>query len=197
MRRSPALAAAIVAGLMMIPLPAQAKFVVRVVIDGPGLVEPVELPNTEIRVGCTFSNHCRRLLHPPDGALGPRYMVTQWLEGHHARGLMMDRIVHDLYPWAPGGPWVFTASGQTWHDWSRIRQVPGGWTPADRSLMSALRANGLPAEPPAERVAAAAPGAEATQGVEPGTLGALVGVGVLVAGGTFLRTRSRHGSPRA
>lgn len=192
MRRSLVFPAAIV-GLMTITPPAQAKFVVRVVIDGPGLVQPVELSNTAVRIGCTLSTYCHPVSHPPNGRLGPRYTVTQSLEGHHARGLMMDRIVHDLYPYAPEGPWVFTAAGQIWHDWNRIRRVPGGWTPADRSLMKALRANGLSPEPPVERVASATAPVEEGQGLGRGAVGALVGVGVLLAGGGFLgRPRRRR-----
>lgn len=192
MRRSLVFTGAIV-GLMTITPPAQAKFVVRVVIDGPGLVEPVELSNTAVRVGCTLSTYCHPVSHPPNRRLGPRYTVTQSLEGHHARGLMMDRIVHYLYPYAPEGPWVLTTAGQIWHDWNRIRRVPGGWTPADRSLMKALRANGLSPKPPVERVASPTARAEERQGIGLATVGGLVGVGVLLAGGAFLgRPRRRR-----
>lgn len=186
-----------VAGLMTVPQPAHAKFNVRVVIDGPGLVRQIELPNTAVPIGCTFGT-CHPVSHPPGKPLGPRYEVTQFLEGHGPQGPQTDRIVHDLYPYAPGRPWVLTAPGQTWRDWNRTRRVPSGWTPASRSLMKALRANGLSLDPPVELVANAATAAEDRQGRGFGTVGALVGVGVLLAGGAFLgRPRRRNPAPRA
>ena len=192
MRRLIALAAAMVAGLVTMAHPVQAKFNVRVIIDGPGLVEPIELPNTAVRIGCLFVKPCRSLANPPVRSLGPRFTVTQSLEGHHARGLMMDRIVHDLYPYARGGAWVFTPPGQTWHDWSRIRRVPGGWTPAHRSLMRAVQANGLPSQPPIERILAAPAAIKETQVRGPDEAGILIGVGLLLAAGAIIRRPRRR-----
>jgi hypothetical protein len=198
MRRQLALAAAVVAGLMTITAPAQAKFNVRVVIDGPGLSAPVELFNPGVDIGCVLSRPCDSISHPPARPLGPRYMLTQFLEGHHARGPMMDRIFHDLYPFAPGGPRVFTQKGQTWHEWNRMRRAPGGWTYAPTSLMKKLRAMGLPEEPPAERIATAATAAKRRPREAPESLGVLVGVGVLLVGGAFIgRPRWRRRSPGA
>lgn len=197
MRRPLALVASIVAGLLALTPSAQAKFVVRLVFDGPGLVDPVELPNSAVSIGCTFST-CHPVSHPPDRALGPAYNVTQVLEGHGPHGPQMDRIVHVLYPYVTGGPRVFTAPGQTWHAWTRIRRVPGGWTRAPRTLMKTLRAHGLPAEPPVERIVNAATQAEETQDRGLGTIDALVGVGVLMAAGAFLsRPQRRKRSSRA
>jgi hypothetical protein len=150
LRRSLALAATLVAVLMTIAAPVQAKFNVRVVIDGPGLGPPVELFNPGGEIGCLLSRPCSATSRPPARPLGPRYEVMQLLEGHHAHGLMNDRIVHDLYPFAPGGPRMFTQAGQTWHDWNRIRKVPGGWTHAPQSLIGKLQAKGLPEDPPNE-----------------------------------------------
>lgn len=198
MRRPLALVAGLLAGLVMTAHPAQAKFYVRVTIEGPALIEPIELPKTDVRIGCQFSKPCHAVPKPPDGSLGPRFTVTQSLEGHHARGPMMDRIVHDLYPFAPDGPWLFTPSGQTWHDWNRIRRVPGGWTPAHRSLMKALRANGLLSAPPVERIAAASTTSQQTSEGESSPAGVLVAVSVLLAGGAILRRPGwRRRSPGA
>ena len=196
MRRALAFAAALLASLVAIAHPAQAKFYMRVTIDGPGLAEHIELPNTAVRIGCMFIKPCRPVVNPPDESLGPRFTVIQSLEGHHSRGPMMDRIVHDLYPYADDGPWVFTLSGQTWHDWNRIRRVPAGWTPADPSLMKALRANGLPSEPPVERFSAAPSKVQEAPGTGSNPAGVLVGVTVLLAGGAILRRpRWRRRSP--
>jgi hypothetical protein len=68
------------------------------IIEGPGLIEPIELTNTSVLIGCMFHKPCRPVAHPPGKSLGPRFTVTQSLEGHHARGLMKDRIVYELYP---------------------------------------------------------------------------------------------------
>jgi hypothetical protein len=191
-----ALLSAIVASLVAIATPAQAKFVVRLVIDGPEMTDPIELPNTSFRMGCVFLEYCHPESLPPEKPLGPRYTVTQWLEGHTPGGPMMDPILHDLYPYSPEGPWIFTAPGQTWHDWNRIRRVPSGWTPADRSLMKVLRARGLPPEPSVRRITASATRVQEMHGGGSNPTGVLVGVSVVLAGGALLRRpRWRRRSP--
>jgi hypothetical protein len=190
MRRS-LLAGTMAAALMTIAPPAQAKFVVRLVIDGPGPAGPVELPDSAVRIGCTFSRSCRPVSHPPVRPLGPRYDIDQIIEGHSPRGPEFDRIVHDLYPSAPGGPWVFTPSGQTWVDWNRTRKVPGGWTRAAPELIDALKTEGLSEAParPAARLAGASDGRSirvagrtAWAWVLPVILAAVVAGGLLLPG---------------
>lgn len=156
MRRPLVVTAAILVGFMTITTQAQAKFNIRLVVNGPGLAGPIELFNAGMDIGCVFSRPCSLTSRAPARPLGPRYEVIESLEGHHARGRMMDRIVHDLYPYASGGPYVFTAPGQIWHDWNRKRRIPGGWTRAGHDLMDALRAAGLPQEPPQPPVRPAA-----------------------------------------
>ena len=154
--RRPLVTAAIVAGLMTFTPPAQAKFNIRLVVSGPGLAGPIELFNAGMDIGCVFSRPCNLTSRAPARPLGSRYEVIESLEGHHARGRMMDRIVHDLYPYASGGPRVFTPAGQTWHDWNRKRHIPGGWTRAGHDLIDALRAAGLPNSRPGNRTREAA-----------------------------------------
>lgn len=193
MKRQFAHVAAVVLGLMTITQEAQAKFAVRLVIDGPGLPRPLELPNTSVRVGCTFARYCHPLADPPGGSLGPRFVVTQWLEGHHADGPMMDRIVHAFYPYASERPVIFTASGQTWHDWNRTRRVKGGWTPAPSQLTDALRSEGLSEQPPPVRLRSSALEASSTNtGADirrAWTLMLLVSLAVLIVGGALLPRR--------
>jgi hypothetical protein len=145
--RRPIAVVSIVAGLLAITPRAQAKFNIRLVVDGPGLADPIELFNPSIDIGCVFSRPCQLKVDSPVPPVGARYEVVEWLEGHHARGRMSDRIVHDLYPYAPGGPRVFTPPGQTWVDWNRSQQVRGGWTRAPDELIDALKSAGLPEEP--------------------------------------------------
>ncbi|HET6770101.1 MAG TPA: hypothetical protein VFH75_00500 [Actinomycetota bacterium] len=188
MRRPPVVTTAIVAGLMMITAPAQAKFNIRLVVSGPGLAGPIELFNAGMDIGCVFSRPCNLASRAPARPLGPRYEVIESLEGHHARGRMMDRIVHDLYPYAPGGPRVFTAPGQTWHDWNRKRHIPGGWTRAGHDLFDALTAAGLPQQPPQPpvRVAAIRSPAPKAATADDGTVWAWlvpVALATLLAGG--------------
>jgi hypothetical protein len=127
MKRPLAHVAAVVLGLMTITPQAHAKFNIRLMITGPGLAAPIELLNPGVEIGCVFSRPCPLTVRTPARPLGPRYEVVEWLEGHHARGPMRDRIVHELYPHATEGPRVFTSAGQQWHDWNRKRTVPGGW----------------------------------------------------------------------
>jgi hypothetical protein len=198
--RRPLVTAAIVAGLITFTPPAQAKFNIRMVVSGPGLADPIELFNAGMDIGCVFSRPCSLTSPAPARPLGPRYGVIESLEGHHARGRMMDRIVHDLYPYVPGGPRVFTAAGQTWHDWNRKRHIPGGWTRAGNDLMDALRATGLPEEPPQPLVRAAAihGSAPSSATADDGTVWVWmvpVALGTLFAGGLLL-PRPRRVRPR-
>jgi hypothetical protein len=187
MRRGVAFAAVTFGALMTITPPAHAKFNVRVVIDGPGLPRSIELLNPVIDIGCVFNRPCSPASAPPAGPLGPRYTVIQFLEGHHARGPMMDRIVHDLYPDATGGPRLFTASGQAYHEWDRMRRVRGGWTRAPQPLITTLRARGLPAQPPIERLANLATATAGGQEIERGSNGAAIGISaVLLIGAAAL-----------
>jgi hypothetical protein len=145
--RRPIAVVSIIAGLLAITPQAQAKFNIRLMVDGPGLADPVELLNPGADIGCVFSRPCQLKVDAPAPPVGARYEVVEWLEGHHARGPMSDRIVHDLYPYAPGGPRVFTPAGQTWVDWNREQEVRGGWTRAPDELIHALKSAGLPEQP--------------------------------------------------
>lgn len=200
MRRQLALAAAIVAGLMTITPQAQAKFNIRLVVNGPGLADPIELFNSGTDIGCVFSRPCSLTSRAPTRPLGARYEVIESLEGHHARGRMMDRIVHDLYPYAPGGPRVFTAPGQTWHDWNKRRHIPGGWTRTGDDLMDALRAAGLPEEPPQPvRAAAIHRSAPRAATADDGTVWSWVvpvALCTLLAGGLLFPRPRRRARPR-
>jgi hypothetical protein len=78
----------------------------------------------------------------PSGDLGPRYTVTYQLPGPNGS---KDEIKQDLYPYAKGGPVLYTAPGQHFFETQTTR---GGWYQASPSLKDALVKAGLPQTAP-------------------------------------------------
>jgi hypothetical protein len=95
---------------------------------------------------------------PPTTDLGPRYTITWDIEQFEGPNV---HLVQYLYPYAEGGPVVFTP--QTG---ARIMgtAVPQGWWEAPIVLRSHLESRGLPEEVPEASAAAGASGA--TQAAE-------------------------------
>jgi hypothetical protein len=93
---------------------------------------------------------------PPDAdALGPRYRITYFFHVYGPLpqsdywGTMRAVVRQRLYPYALGGPWIFTPEGQ------RLPRTPGhrtslavGWRRGSDALDNLLRAWGMPPEPP-------------------------------------------------
>ena len=121
----------------------------------------------------------------PTGDLGPRYTVLFITYAHQER-----ETVQHLYPFAQGGPAIYTPAGQRWAT-GAIGAAPEGWTRADPSLMQMLEAKGLPAEPPAT---SAAPTAVA----EPGSVVWAIGlIGGMLLGAAFLFRPPRRVASRS
>jgi hypothetical protein len=80
--------------------------------------------------------------HRPEGDLGPRYTVTYHLPGPNGA---QDEIRQDLYPYATGGPVLYTAPGQRFFE---TRTTRGGWFQASPTLRDKLIRAGLPPTAP-------------------------------------------------
>ena len=77
----------------------------------------------------------------PTGNLGPKYTITWTVPGPEGT----DTIRSELYPYAKGGPVVFTEPGQRFFGVERTR---GGWYVASPALKELLVDAGLPAQAP-------------------------------------------------
>jgi hypothetical protein len=130
-------------------------------ITGPGLRVPVAITgavparDTQILADGQTSAFARLLLEtglaPAQGAgaawypsptarssLGPKFEIQWYLRGDAEDG-PVETVVQELYPYAPGHPWVFTASGQTLMGQS----APSAWWSAPRSLSMTLAPYGM------------------------------------------------------
>ena len=99
-----------------------------------------------------------RLTSPPPGDRGPRYTIT-WTFPNGAGGA--DKVRQSVWPYAPGGPLTFMASGQPVLDTT----TGGGWYQAGDDLRQRLIALGLPKRQP---LPAPAPAASGTAAAAPG-----------------------------
>jgi hypothetical protein len=134
------LSLALATAWVLVPTAASAKGATLVVVDGPGLDEPIRLPGptTDLPTmllgmigvdgGLTTS--------PPTERLGPRYVATFTFNGQ-----VEERIRKQLYPFAKGGPLVHTPRGQTLFG----SEALAGWQRADNRLDSFLVSLGIPA----------------------------------------------------
>ena len=82
---------------------------------------------------------------PPKASLGPRYTVSYTVPGVTPQpGEQFGRIVQDLYPYAAGGPVIYTPPGQD--GFSQPLQVTG-WLRASPLLSRTLAQLGVPPRP--------------------------------------------------
>lgn len=98
----------------------------------------------------------------PGGELGPRFAIAWSLPWSDGGPTTVDQIDQDLYPYADGGPVVYTTPGQTFYGSERTR---GGWFRAPATLVARMQTLGVPeldAIAPPEPRATVAPRAEAT-----------------------------------
>jgi hypothetical protein len=178
-------------------------------ITGPGLDKPISLAGNSLQdaelvtriaetagffpaVYGVFSRAPGVSLDPmlrarPKGDLGPRYTITYLVPGPKGQ---VARLLQDLYPYAklrpaptiaPGQTVTYTASGQLVGG----EKTRGGWYVATSYLKDNLIAAGVPESP-----SAGGGDSEPTSAL----IGALTGLGVVLAAAAFLMRR--HGQRR-
>lgn len=172
-------------------------------ITGPGITTPIAvapdffhanlIEETGFFAAAFGQEPNPMLATAPRGELGPRFTIAwslPWSDGGPTR---VDQLEQDLYPYADGGPVVYTAPGQTFYMSEHTR---GGWFRAPATLAARLQLLGVPEleaiTPPAPR-ATVAPPAEETARAGPPLLpiGASLGL-VFVATALILILRRRR-----
>jgi hypothetical protein len=155
--------ALVLAGALL-PAAALGKGAREATITGPGLSGPLDLtgsgePGSGGRLGtiaemagffaAVFGQSPDPMLgERPEGALGPRYVVTYVLPGPNGE---QDELVQELYPYAKPHPVTYTPPGQEF--WSTERTQGGWYVAAYSGLEQELVEAGLPETPPPPQAA--------------------------------------------
>ena len=168
--------AAIVAGA----LPAQAKVAGAANISGPGVggggisMRGDDGAGYPVMSGL-LEDGARATTQAPTDTVGPRY--TARYDIRFPKG--QPSVVQYLYPFAEGGPLVYTPPGQEWIGGAH-GTAPSGWFTMRPELLQELQDRGLPETSP---VAVQAPGTERQpQPAPPAWPSAVVWAMVLLAG---------------
>lgn len=191
------LVGAMVALLVLMALPAQAKLTGEATISGPGLMGggsiTVDGDGSPRSGWAAFSGlldiGATGMKKAPTSELGPRYEVV--LEIRQPR--QEEDIVKHLYPHAEGGALLYTPPGQKLYD-VRIRS---GWAATTTRLMDHLHEAGLPESLPVlesvtEPAARSDPRATATDEGVPTMVWTIASLaGLLVIGAATARRRTR------
>ena len=182
---------------------AQAKGPSGAEITGAGIATPIAVDRDSVHANlveetglyaAAFGQEPNPMLTvAPGGELGPRFTIAWTLPWSDGRDKTLYQIDQDVYPYAAGGPVVYTAPGQIFYGSERTR---GGWFRAPATLVARMRTLGVPdldaIAPPAPR-ATVAPRAEATAnaGLPLLPIGASLGL-VFVATALVLILRRRR-----
>ena len=172
-------------------------------ITGPGIATPIAvgadflhanlIEETGLYAAAFGQEPNPMLATAPRGELGPRFTIAWSLPWSDGGPTTVEQIDQDVYPYAAGGPVLYTAPGQTFYGSERTR---GGWFRAPATLVARLQTLGVPElaaiTPPAPR-APEAPRAEATAnaGLPLLPIGASLGL-VFVATALILILRRRR-----
>jgi hypothetical protein len=188
-------AGATLAILLLAALPAQAKIAGEANISGPGLPGggSINLDGSDGAGWAAYSGlldvGAVGMEKPPTKDLGPRYEVVLDVR----QPPQTEDIVQHLYPYAEGGPLLYTPPGQELLDF----QAPSGWATATTDLMDMLHRAGLPESAPVSEPAtdpAARPDVRATAADEGASsvVWAIAGLaGLLLVGAVAARRRIR------
>ena len=187
--------------VVLMALPAQAKVAGEATISGPGLPGggSITLDGSDGAGWAAFSGlldvGAAGMEKPPAKELGPRYEVVLDVR----QPPQEEDIVQHLFPYAEGGPVLYTPPGQELLDF----QAPTGWAAASTDLMDLLHDAGLPEsapvmEPVGEPAVRPDPRVDAAdEGVSPvvWTIAGLAGLLVIGAATARRRIRARATAP--
>jgi hypothetical protein len=188
-----------VVAAMALAVPAQAKIEGTAFIDGPGISGGTGGSDGSGSIRMDGSDGAgypvlsgmlepgRYLTTRPDGNLGPRYEARLVITAPNGQ----PDVTQHLYPFAEGGPVLYTPPGQEFV-MSPTGEAPGGWYNAPAKLIRELHHRGLPTTPPA--AAGPTDGTAATRSSEPGPSPVVWGLvflaGLLIAGAVAGRRRA-------
>jgi hypothetical protein len=132
-------------------------------------------------------NPARYLTTRPDGDLGPRYEARLVITVPKR----LPDVIQHLYPFAEGGPVLYTPPGQEFV-MSVTGEAPGGWYDAPGRLIRELHRRGLPSTSPAVTGPAGGTAAARSSGPGPSPVvwGFVLLAGLLVAGAVAGRRRA-------
>jgi hypothetical protein len=186
-----AIAIAIVLAVLLAPATAHAKGPNAATIDGAGLTAPIPVDHGGGERGLStlidqtgfFSATFREQPDPmldaaPTQDLGPMLVVSWNVPSGQTTA---DTIRQEVYPYAAGGPVVYTAPGQSFLQSERTR---GGWYRAPAALTATLTQLGVPAR--AELEGAVRSAAPATRVVSDGGSTSLLPVVLVIVAAAMI-----------
>jgi len=197
----------VVVAILLVPATAHAKGPDAATIEGAGLAAPIAVDGnhggssfTDLREETGFMPAAFRetpdpmMRTAPTTELGPKLVITWRVP---AEGGAAGSIRQDVYPYADGGPLVYTEPGQTF---LHTEHTYGGWYRAVPALTASLRRLGVPAPAASQTpttVAKQAPPPDSTwTGPLLVALAIAVGAGALVTIGlTAIARRRRRVAP--
>jgi hypothetical protein len=154
-------AVGVVVAILLVPATAHAKGPDSATIEGAGLAAPIAVDGnhggssfTDLREEAGFMPAAFRetpdpmMRSAPTSELGPKLVITWRVPAGEAP---ISSIRQDVYPFADGGPLVYTAPGQPF---LQTEHTYGGWYRALPALTASLERLGVPA-PAAKPVPAA------------------------------------------
>jgi hypothetical protein len=208
MRRSATIVVLALGSLLAAALPAQAKGVTSATFTGPGLPPGgLTIDTDDGHGGARPDGHTLmegvaplfesyKLDTPPvlKSDLGPKYQAVVAFD-FAPKPLRMV-----LYPYAEGGPVIFTAPRQKLGPEFEVPTLESGWTSTDTTFLDTLVSLGFPETAPAAVVSAPRAQAVAQPAPENGRWRMPVTVGAALAAllaGTLLLLRSRRREQRA
>ena len=177
-------------------LPAQAKVEGTAYVTGPGVGGPsggsgsgtIKMDGSDgggYPVLSGLAEPGRYLAARPAGELGPRYEARLVIAAPEGQ----PDLVQQLYPYAEGGPVLYTAPGQEFV-MSPTGQAADGWFRIPPELIEELRDRGLPRTSPIPPADGAVAAESPTTGSPPTVWGFLLLTGLLVAGALTGRRRA-------
>ena len=179
--------------LVLAATPAFAKFEnAQITITGPGLSAPIQLSGYDAALWERYSGVFEPKWQTPnvegrpaaDTDLGPAYRAEVSFDcGDQAPGAFAET----LYPYAPGGPQIFTGSGARF---CGITASPG-YFPASVRLLHLLVSRGLPRTAPDAGTPTDAAGLTTSAGGSTSTTVALAGLFALAAAAAVAAVRRR------
>jgi hypothetical protein len=170
---------------------AAAKFAsYNLTIDGPGMASPAPIHQRRaigrVSIAMLIGTNRTRIERPR--SRGPAYLLEYSFGVGDANGSRTETIRQTLYPFATGGPVVFTPRRQKIDMSYGPVRFAAGWFEVPQWVMQTLEGAGLPQTPPEPDAAPARARLDSPNS----EWGWLTGLGLLTAGGGIVAARRRQ-----